>query len=243
VEAASLAVLACFLAVHALAPRLRFLEGLPRSIWLSISGGVSIAYVFVHLLPELSAGQRPLSDAIGSRWSALEHHVYLIALLGLAAFYGLDRLALESRRRQRADGGDDCTTASVFWIHIASFALYNALIGYLLLHGEQRTPLDLWLFGLAMSLHFVVTDHALLAHHKTAYRRFGRWVLGLSAASGWTIGLMTAVSEAAVAALFAFLAGGVMLNVLKEELPEERQSRYWAFAAGAGGYAGLLLAI
>lgn len=39
----------------------------------------------------------------------------------------------------------------------------------------------------------------------------------------------------------AFLGGGVVLNVLKEEVPSERQSRFWAFAAGAAGYAALLL--
>lgn len=35
---------------------------------------------------------------------------------------------------------------------------------------------------------------------------------------------------------------GVLLNVLKEELPEQRESRYWVFALGAIGYALLLLA-
>jgi hypothetical protein len=38
-----------------------------------------------------------------------------------------------------------------------------------------------------------------------------------------------------------FLAGGVVMNVLKEELPEERESRFWAFLLGAGLYAGVLL--
>jgi hypothetical protein len=43
--------------------------------------------------------------------------------------------------------------------------------------------------------------------------------------------------------LFAFLAGGVVLNVLKEELPEERESRFWAFALGAASYTALLLVL
>lgn len=40
------------------------------------------------------------------------------------------------------------------------------------------------------------------------------------------------LSDAAIAALIAFLAGDVILNVLKEEVPNERQSRFWAFALG-----------
>ena len=49
------------------------------------------------------------------------------------------------------------------------------------------------------------------------------------------------LSEVITGFLFAFLAGGVTLNVLKEELPEERQSRFWPFLLGAAGYAALLL--
>ena len=43
--------------------------------------------------------------------------------------------------------------------------------------------------------------------------------------------------------LTAFLAGGVVMNVLKEELPEERESRAWAFALGTALYTMLLLAL
>jgi len=57
------------------------------------------------------------------------------------------------------------------------------------------------------------------------------------------VGLVVELPEAAIAVLTAFLAGGVVLNVLKEEIPEERQSRFWAFALGAALYAALLLAL
>ncbi len=41
--------------------------------------------------------------------------------------------------------------------------------------------------------------------------------------------------------LTAFLAGGIILNVLKEELPEERESRFGAFFVGSLLYSVLLL--
>ncbi|HET7409500.1 MAG TPA: hypothetical protein VFJ13_04815, partial [Paracoccaceae bacterium] len=44
-------------AVHAGSPRLVFLDRTPRSVWLSLAGGVAVAYVFVHLLPELARMQ------------------------------------------------------------------------------------------------------------------------------------------------------------------------------------------
>jgi len=68
-------------------------------------------------------------------------------------------------------------------------------------------------------------------------------VISAAIVLGWAIGLLAEVSEAAIAALTAFLAGGTIMNVLKEELPKERESRFWAFALGAALYAALLLAL
>jgi hypothetical protein len=237
--------------VHVVTPSLRLLEGTPRSAWLSIAGGVSVAYVFVHLLPELAAGEEAIGRAAGDRTFA-EHHVYLIALIGLAAFYGLDRMAKNSRSRRQgapvrdgraAEEQNASTGWGVFWIHIGSFSVYNALIGYLLLHRELMTAGALAFFAVAMALHFVVTDYGLNEDHKAAYLRFGRWVLILAVMAGFGIGLATELSKAAIAVLTGFLAGGVILNVLKEEVPSERESRFWAFAIGMAGYAGLLLTL
>jgi hypothetical protein len=94
-----------------------------------------------------------------------------------------------------------------------------------------------------MGLHFVVNDFGLRENHKHAYQKLGRWILAAAIIFGWAIGLKSELSPAAIALLFAFLAGGIILNVLKEELPEERQSRFWAFALGAGIYTVLLLAL
>jgi len=238
--------------VHIVTPFLRFLEGSPRSMWLSIAGGVSVAYVFVHLLPELAAGEEQVGRAVRDTAFA-EHHVYLIALLGLATFYGLDRMAKTSRsQRQGAPvlGGRAAesaaqagTSPAVFWIHMGSFAVYNALVGYLLLHREVMTLGALAFFTVAMALHFVVTDYGLNEDHKQPYRRIGRWVLVAAVVAGFLVGTATRISDAAIAVLTAFLAGGVILNVLKEEVPSERQSRFWAFAAGMAGYAALLLTL
>ena len=71
----------------------------------------------------------------------------------------------------------------------------------------------------------------------------GRWLLAAAVLAGFALGAITTVSDAAIAALTAFLGGGVILNVLKDEVPSERQSRFWAFALGGGGYSALLLTL
>ena len=123
-------------------------------------------------------------------------------------------------------------------------AVYNALIGYLFFHRLAAGLEDRLLFFVTMALHFVVVnDHGLREHHKDAYLRKGRWVLAAAVVLGWVVGLLTEIPEVAIAVLTAFLAGGVIMNVLKEELPEERESRFWAFALGAAFYTVILLAL
>jgi zinc transporter ZupT len=228
-------------AIHLYSGRMRFLDVLPRSRWLSVAGGISVAYVFVHLLPDLAEEQETIREAAGESFNFLEYHVYLVALIGLAAFYGLERSAKTSRRRKRTAGDEDSTEAGVFWVHAASFTVYNALIGYLLLHREEPGVWSLILFAFAMGVHFVVNDYGLRRDHKGTYDRIGRWVLAAGILAGWVVGLFFEVSEAAIAVLFGFLAGGVIMNVLKEELPEDHESRFWAFALGAAAYAVVLL--
>ncbi|MBP0438668.1 hypothetical protein [Tianweitania sediminis] len=235
---------ACALAaIHLFIRKLHFLDVVPRSRWLSAAGGVAVAYVFLHILPELSKHQETFAEQLGVGEGTAESWVYLVSLVGLAAFYGLERAAKISRGRSRSEGGEDAVEADIFWLHIGSFGLYNGLIGYLLVHREEPGLWPLVIFFVAMALHFVTNDYGLREDHKTRYDRFGRWILALSVVAGWALGAATEISELVIGFLFAFLAGGVVLNVLKEELPKERQSRFLPFALGLGGYAAVLLLI
>jgi hypothetical protein len=226
-----------------LAGRLKLLHVIPRSRWLSGAGGASVAYIFVHLLPELQHHQSTFSQIAALAW--IEHHAYLIALVGFAAFYGLDRLAVVHRQAKalRNPGDSPPTDPAVFWIHLGAFGLYNALIGYLLHERLSGDWTSLVLFAGAMGLHMLVNDIGLYEHHRQNYDRFGRWLLAIAVIGGSAVGFFVKLPDAAVAVLFGLLAGSVMLNVIKEELPRERESRWWAFAVGAAGYTALLLSI
>ena len=223
-------------AVHVFAGKLRFLDGIPRSIWLSGAGGASVAYVFLHLLPELADGQDALAESVGLQF--LETHVWIVALIGLVLFYGLERAA-----RDTDTPGPNASDRErgVFWLHIATFALYNAIIGYLLLHREDPTLGALAIYTTAMALHFVVNDYGLRQDHRHLYHDLGRWILGVAVIAGCVIAQFVELPEPVVIALVAFLGGGVILNVMKEELPEDRQSRFFPFALGAALYAVLLI--
>ena len=227
--------------VHLVAGKLRFLAVVPRSRWLSFAGGISVAYVFAHLLPQVAGGQEALQGTALAEVVIGEGHVWLLALVGLVAFYGLERAA--QRSREEGDEPGDQTEPGVFWLHMASYGLYNVLVGYLLGEGEGGTEAGLVLFWVAMALHFFVNDYGLRQHHKGRYDRIGRWLLAAAVVAGAAIGAVETIHPALIAGLVAFLAGGIVLNVLKEELPEERASRFWPFALGAVGYAALLVVV
>ena len=263
----SLVALAVLVAVHVFADRLKFLDGTPRSRWLSAAGGISLAYVFLHLLPELAEGQALLAEE-GLSLAFVEFEVYGLALVGLLAFYGVERMVQQGDgmgREEIADDADADTrrgersdTHPAFWLHLTTFAVYNLIIGYLLLHrggghggehGEAATAgmgasggegAALLTFAVAMALHFLVTDYGLREDFRRGWMRIGRWILSAAMIAGWTLGALVTLPELWVLCLIAFLGGGVILNVLKEELPEERQSRFGALVAGAGAYAALL---
>jgi hypothetical protein len=92
-----------------------------------------------------------------------------------------------------------------------------------------------------MLFKFIVNDHGLHRLHGELYDDRGRWVLVLAVFLGWAINALVNVHPVGPALFQAFIAGGVLLNVLKEELPQERESRYWAFTLGAGVYGVLLV--
>ena len=234
----SAAIALLFVAIHLFIGRLRKLDVTPRSGWLSFAGGTAVAYVFLHVLPEIAAHQSVFEDVTMGGGMEIDIAVYTIALAGLAVYYAVERWAKLFEDRARTDMHCD----TVLWVHTASFAVYNVLIGYLLTHREDGGEWSLALYAVAMGLHFVTTDHGMRRDHSAAYDRVSRWVLSGAVLVGWALGWAVMLPEVVIGCLFAFLAGGVVLNVLKEELPAERESRIGPFMAGTIFYAGLLFA-
>lgn len=227
-----------FVLIHILAEKLRFLDVVPRSRWLSAAGGISVSYVFLHVLPELTEVQHHLQEGYPSL-QFLQHHAYLVALFGLCMFYGLEATIRKrhSRREPTTDG------LGLFWVHISAFSVYNLLIGYLLVELEHANLSEALTYFVAMALHFIVNDFGLRMDHQHIYNQVGRWVLCAAVILGWILGNLISISESSLGVLFALLAGGVILNVLKEELPEERQSRFIPFFLGAAAYSFVLLVV
>jgi len=84
-----------------------------------------------------------------------------------------------------------------------------------------------------MLFKFLITDRSLHRIHKREYDRIGRWLLMAAVLFGCGLGFAGAIPEFAPAAVQAFIARGVLLNVFWEELPRRRQSRLGTFTGAA----------
>ena len=147
-----------------------------------------------------------------------------------------------SAKRQQQDRPPTATRDGAFLLSMTWFSLMNAIIGYLLIQ-EHRSASALGLFFAAMALKFMVSDYGLHQAHQTNYDRIGKWIVIAALVLGWLVGFLTAVHPVVIGLVRGFLAGGVILNVLKEELPAEREAKYWPFLVGAALYGALLLTI
>ena len=230
----SLLAVATIAAVHLGSAWLRRLRFSPRSRLLSAAGGMAVAFVFVQLLPSVARAQLTLAgeSALGQRpVGKLLFFAMLLGLLGAFAVERRVRVGLATRPGLRR---------RLLWLGVGSSALLEVTIGYLLV-VDARAPLQLTLFTVAMALRALITARGLYETHRGDFDRYGRPVLLAAAPAGWLLGVAGELPAAAIGAVRAVLAGGVVLHVLTEELPEDRESSYPAFVVGALAYAALLL--
>ena len=95
--------------------------------WISIAAGVSVATIFVDLLPEISESQAAFSaNDHGGAALFPEQAIYIAAMMGFVLFYGLEYM-------MAASTSEEGEPNSVFFgLQIAAFAGYSGLIAYLL---------------------------------------------------------------------------------------------------------------
>ena len=209
-----------------------------RRRYISAAAGISVAYVFVDVLPELELQRKVLVESAGGQELLFaEQRIYLLALLSFVVMYGLQHMVLverEGRRETVAAGKVDRT----YLLQLGGYAAYCALIGYLLV---DREGLALVAYTFAMAVHFLIVDHSMSEEHGRAYETLGRWILAASVIAGWALAVVAPLPEVAAARLFAVLAGGVVITSLQAELPDDRVGRFWPFCLGAVGFAVLLM--
>lgn len=223
-------------AVHLTAFHVHRINPFLQARLLSAAGGVSIAYIFIDLLPKFCSGAATVEHAFEGLFPYLERHVYIMGLLGLLFAYTV----------QRAAASPTTTLSQMkrkFWGQVTAYAIFNAMIGYSLANKNDPDIQPIILFTIAVGLHYYINDYNLRESNPELYESEARYVIALGLIAGWVVGLFWQIPEAALAIILSFLSGGIMMNVFRHEIPADNPNNYTSFVFGAVTYACILLGI
>lgn len=235
-EWAIAATLALALAAsHFFAYRVSRMPDRTQDVLASVGGGAAIAYVFVHLMPELAIGGRELSELDITQFTPTpitEAGLFLTAMVGMVTFFVLD---------VRTEEGQASTKTS-FRVHLVAFASISAIYAYTL-PSLVTTGWDYAvLFTVVLAGHLLLADRALARAHPEQFAHETRWV-GIAAVG---VGFLASVvlppaNEYLLAIGTAFLGGVLLMTTFREELPSASRARIPWFLMGVLVMTGLLL--
>jgi len=206
----------------------------------SFSAGMSAAYVFVHLMPEMHGARGVFAESLSGHLPLKGMAIYFVALVGFLVFYGLEHLRAQLSEGE-GEGAQAEESGRAYRLHVGGFAVYVGLVGYLLVRNLEETPVSTTLFAVAMVFHFLTIDHALREEHGAAYESRGRWLLAGMALLGWGAGALFALPVYVLALLVAFLSGAIIMNSAVMELPDSKDGRFLPFMLGGLIYGLILL--
>ena len=108
-----------------------------RNRMISFFGGITIAYVFLDLLPQLEATHVHIERIFGDLPAFLDNLlVPSLSLVGFLIFFGLEHLAIRTRHTKNKKTGNGFSSIPVsnviFVVHFISLAFFNLVIGYVL---------------------------------------------------------------------------------------------------------------
>ncbi|MFN3367405.1 MAG: hypothetical protein ACK411_13530, partial [Exiguobacterium mexicanum] len=89
--------------------------------------------------------------------------------------------------------------------------------------------------------HFLAVGHDLYRHYGERYIRQGRYLLSGGILAGGFFSRLIDLASHVEAILFAFVAGAMILNIIKFELPADRNLHFRTFVLAVVGYGGILL--
>lgn len=197
-------------AAHLIAPRVKGLIRYPNR-QKAFGGGLSVAYVFLHLLPSLDASD----DVVGPR-------IYFIALLGFVAFYGLDVMFQPPKH----------THPTKYHAYLTAFFLYDGLMVFTLGLQLPPTPVLTLVFALSLSLDVLDTDLELQEEYGSRFVGSGRWLLLSGVGLGYALNLVRRPHPLVIDILTAALAGFMIFHTFKGEFPVSRNKKFPWFLAG-----------
>lgn len=213
----------CIIAsVHIFANRPNVLGWIWKGRFLSFASGITLSYIFVDLLPALAKGEPVLKRSFDFVLPYLELHTYLVALLGILFYYGIESFAEKNS-----------------WLRVSGYLLFNFFVGASLSDSANPEIQPLALFTIAIGMHYFIRDHVSKIEKNTPV------LFALIAALfvGYTVGYLSHIPDPVAATGISFVSGGILLHIFRYELPKKGKGQYLPFILGAIFYTAILLSV
>lgn len=197
----------------------------------SVSAGAGLAYVFLYLLFELvTEGATKIHGLVPLGPGPLET-LFVFLLAALTATY-IAQVQLE----RTPGSSDDHLGLAILFI------TYNFLAGAGLLEESAWGVINLLLYVAAIGVHLIFNDLFLLHSYPIYHTAPWRFVLGIAPVCGCGLAIALGVPAGVLYISLAMVAGGIITNELRRELPDTWSLRPFALVAGMVAYAALIFA-
>jgi zinc transporter ZupT len=212
--------------VHLASERLQPRHGKMRWRIISFAAGISIAYLFLHLLPETYKA----ADHI-------EGWVFVFLLAGFTIFHLIEKYVYRHAERER-----------LVWdlkeIHSVSFFVYHFVVGVALTGKFEEGMVEGLLFLVPVAFHAGLSTASLSGiHGEMRERTLVRVLLSISTLLGVVFAALIRIPHALELSLVSFVAGVLLYIIVREFLPQEEKGEPAYFVFGLLVFAAVNLAI
>lgn len=214
--------------VYLLGPRIRNFLRKRETIARSFGGGCAASYVFLQLFPEIESAYELLGDAM-----------HFIALVSFLLVFGTEMYLLS--RSARSETGQESKLN--FWMHIGLSWIAAWLLVFALPEDVAGNAVLVVVGSTVIAVRLLYKDYVLHEHHTGTFESSVRYVLALAPIAAWLARTITTPSELVIDLLIAVLAGFLLHNVFRHELPGHTNFRFLWFAGGVASYAVLVSVI
>ncbi len=196
----------------------------------SFAGGVSLAYVILDLMVELTGAASEEVHAALPIGPSREKSLFALVLVGATLWHVVAALATKVGHRAR------------YLTYALPQAAYRAVVGgALVLEGEHgSTPLVF--FAIPMLLHLTVLESRIHREFPSDHAGIVRWVLAVAPGLAATVGTLLQLPEAPLSVALALVAGSTVVQIVQTELPWPDRIRIGPFLVGVCLYSVLIAA-
>ncbi len=235
--------LALLICVHIFCGKQTWWQFFEAHGWVSFSAGSSVAYVFIHVFPEIGVLQHQISETLNQQSS---HHffnqpLYLTVLVGICLPYLLD--TLELRYTEHKNQQHKQIHKNIFIIRKLLYMLYNLMVAYMIVNRHSEGVLSMKMIVVVLAMHFIVLNANFRETYPELFKKHIRWFAIIGLVLGAVLGKITALPSFTLSYLFALIGGTLTYIALKQELPKTNHRSPFHFLAGVVCFSLLILSI